>query len=814
MNLRPKPLGRLRPRRHRLLPVVAAGLLCCGASLLAQPDKKPAGKPESASSQAQAHTVAAAAAGSAADSASAPAAAASASGSLGSLGASASVLAALALPIDAGQATPGNYRLSFKQLGRNQAFSLRGTDARFSIPFSVRADEVITKASLKLRYAYSPDLLSELSKINVLVNGEVAASLALPKAGASGPVTQVVELPAQLITEYNQLTLQLIGHYSTGCEDPQHSSLWATISHLSELQLVADAAPQANDLALLPEPFFDARDGRKLSLPVVFLGAPDNATLEAAGTLASWFGLRAKGRVLNFPAALDTLPAKGHAIVLVGAKGAPAGLKLPAATGPALAIVANPNDPNGRLLLVQGRDGAELKLAAATLATASKTLAGASMAITQPAALAARRAYDAPNWLRADRPVKLAELGNPQALNVTGYDPGDIAIPLRLPPDLYLAQDKGVPLDLKYRYTPQPTSTNSSLSVHVDANLVKSFALLPLERLSGAPLLAKLQADETQPMQGVARIPLGLLQPRSRLELRYMYDYIKQGECRDVIVDNVRGAIDPLSTLDISGYSHHMAMPNLAAYGSSGYPFTRLADLSQTAVVLPDLPQAPELSAYLNLLGRLSESTGYPGTAVTVARSSQVGDVADKDLLVIATGADQLLLKRWAGALPVGLDDSRRPGLLDMASKLLGSIAALLPDMIRPAAAATPPFSNAGLSAYAAGFESPLRSGRSVVLFWAQDPAALHGAVESLLGADGEAPRIAGSLAILRGAKVDTLAGEPTYYVSDLDWFSRARMSLSSNMGQLLLVTGLGTALLAGLVLRLLQAQFRKRTAR
>ena len=61
MNLRPKPLGRLRPRRHRLLPVVAAGLLCCGASLLAQPDKKPAGKPESASPQAQPRSVAAAA---------------------------------------------------------------------------------------------------------------------------------------------------------------------------------------------------------------------------------------------------------------------------------------------------------------------------------------------------------------------------------------------------------------------------------------------------------------------------------------------------------------------------------------------------------------------------------------------------------------------------------------------------------------------------------------------------------------------------------------------------------------------------------
>ena len=802
MNLRSPPPGRSSPRRHRLLPLVGAVLLCCGASLEAQPTAKPDSPPDS--KRAGMPVTAAPPLATATTTATATAAA--------STGAPAAVLAALAAPAVGGEEAAGSYRLSFKQLGRSQPFSLRGTDGRFNIPFSVRADEVITKASLKLRYAYSPDLLSELSKINVLVNGEVAASLELPKLATSGPVTQVVELPAHLITEYNQLTLQLIGHYSTGCEDPQHSSLWATVSHHSELQLATDTAPQANDLALLPEPFFDARDGRRLSLPVVFTGAPDNPTLEAAGTLASWFGLRAKGRVLNFPASIDQLPAKGHAIVLAGAKGAPAGLKLPAATGPALAIVANPNDPNGKLLLVQGRDGAELKTAAATLAIASKTLAGASMSITQPPTLSPRRAYDAPNWLRADRPVKLAELGNPQALNVTGYDPGDIAILLRLPPDLYLAQDKGVPLDLKYRYTPQPTSTNSSLTVHVDNNLVKSFALLPLERLSGAPLLAKLQADETQPMQGVARIPTGMLQPRSRLELRYMYDYIKQGECRDVIVDNVRGAIDPESTLDISGYSHHLAMPNLAAYGSSGYPFTRLADLSQTAVVLPDLPLAPELSAYLNLLGRLGESTGYPGTALTVARSSQVGDVADKDLLVVASGADAALVKRWAGALPTALDDSRRPGLLDLAGKLLGSVAAQLPDMIRPAAAATTPFSNAGLSAYAAGFESPLRGGRSVVLFWAQEPAALQDAVESLLGADGEPAKIAGSLAILRGKKVDTVAGEPTYHVGDLDWFTRTKLTLSGNLGQLLLVTALGSVLFAGLALRLLRAQFRKRT--
>ncbi len=700
-----------------------------------------------------------------------------------------------------------NYRLSFKQLGRSQPFELRGTDGRYSIPFSVRADEVVTKATLKIGYSYSPELLSELSKINVLVNGEVAASLALPKEGAGTPVTQIVDLPAHLFTEYNQLTVQLIGHYTTGCEDPLHSSLWATISNASMLELVTDSAPQANDLALLPEPFFDARDGRSLSLPIVFAGAPDNRTLEAAGTLASWFGMRAKGRVLNFPAAIDALPAKGHGLVLLIGASALAGLKAASPAGPMLSVVVNPNDPNGKLLLVQGRDAQELKTAVATLATADKSLSGPSAALTQMPAARARKPYDAPNWLASDRPVKLGELSNPQALNVSGYNPGEIAIPLRLPPDLFSVNDKGVPLDLKYRYTPQPASTNSSLTISVNDKLVKSTLLLPMERLSGAPLLAKLQADETLPMQAVARIPVTALRSKALLQLRYMYDYVKQGECRDVIIDNVRGAIDPESTLDISGYAHHMAMPNLAAFGHSGYPFTRWADLSHTAVVLPDAPQVQELSSYLQLMGRLGEATGYPGTAITVARSTQVAEVADKDLLVIATGTGQPLLTRWADALPV----ERRTGLLDALGRLLGRVGSALPEMLRPAAAATPAFSSSGLSAYAAGFESPLRNGRSVVLFWANEPALLQPGLDALLGEDGEWPRIAGSLATVRGKKVDAIMSEPSYLLSDLDWFTRTRLSLSGNTGMLLLVSAAGAALLAGLALGLLRAQARKR---
>ena len=782
MNPRPPTRSRSASPRRPLLPLVAALALCGGVATGAQAPGQ-----------------------SAVPNAPKPAAVA------------APVVAAVAAPVVAAvPASDGsaeiNYRLSFKQLGRSQPFELRGTDGRYSIPFSVRADEVVTKATLKIGYSYSPELLSELSKINVLVNGEVAASLALPKEGAGTPVTQIVNLPAQLFTEYNQLTVQLIGHYTTGCEDPLHSSLWATISNASVLELVTDSAPQANDLALLPEPFFDARDGRSLSLPIVFAGAPDNRTLEAAGTLASWFGMRAKGRVLNFPAAIDALPAKGHGIVLLIGASALAGLKTASPAGPMLSVVVNPNDPNGKLLLVQGRDAQELKTAVATLATADKSLSGPSAVLTQMPAARARKPYDAPNWLASDRPVKLGELSNPQTLNVSGYNPGEIAIPLRLPPDLFRSNDKGVPLDLKYRYTPQPVSTNSSLTVSVNDKLVKSTLLLPMERLSGAPLLAKLQADETLQMQSMARIPVTELRSKALLQLRYMYDYVKQGECRDVIIDNVRGAIDPESTLDISGYAHHMAMPNLAAFGHSGYPFTRWADLSHTAVVLPDAAQVQELSSYLQLMGRLGEATGYPGTAITVARSAQVAEVADKDLLVIATGTGQPLLTRWADALAAAVPVESHPGLLDALGRLLGRVGSALPELLRPAAAATPAFSSSGLSAYAAGFESPLRNGRSVVLFWAREPALLQPGLDALLGEDGEWPRIAGSLATVRGKKVDAIMSEPSYLLSDLDWFTRTRLSLSANTGMLLLVSAAGAALLAGLALGMLRAQARKRS--
>ncbi|GIZ66927.1 hypothetical protein KAM428_20120 [Aquipseudomonas alcaligenes] len=375
------------------------------------------------------------------------------------------------------------YSATLKQLGANYTMHLRGIEGSDSVSFDVRADQVVSKARVKLEYSYSPALLPDLSQINLMVNDQVAASLPVPKETAGTLQQQVLDIPPHLITEFNRLTLQLIGHYTMMCEDPLHSSLWAKVSNTSELQLETTQIALPDDLAKLPLPFFDSRDSRLLELPFVFAGAPDNRSLEAAGMVSSWFGALASYRGARFPVSLGQLPEKGNAIVLLSGAASLDGV--PAATdkGPSLTLMAHPADPFGKLLILRGDDGEQLKQAALALVTGSQVLSGAHARIERIDSLAPREPYDAPNWLPSDRPVRLGELTEAKRLSVSGYDPGTINLPLRLPPDLFNWRQTGVPLHLKYRYTPQPVSTNSSLLISVSGKFIKSLPLPSQENL-------------------------------------------------------------------------------------------------------------------------------------------------------------------------------------------------------------------------------------------------------------------------------------------------------------------------------------------
>src|SRR5471032_170750 len=367
-----------------------------------------------------------------------PAFAQAASGALGGSAVPAVRTLASKTPTTAepGTLVPGGRRqtLTFSDLGALDPLQLHGTDGQNGVPFSVRSDEVVTGAVLHLIYSYSPALLPSISQLKVLVNGEVAATLPVPREQAGILVARDVSIDPRFITEFNHLNVQLIGHYTQQCEDPSNSTLWATVSNASSLDLTYASLASKPDLAALPQPFFDRRDVRRLELPFVFPQKPGAATLEAGGIVASWFGALAGYRGAIFPAQLDNAPLSGNAVVFATDDQRPAGVTIPAISGPTIAVVDREAPARGKLLLVLGRTEAELKTAAKALGIGQNTLSGPSATITSLTQLAPREPYDAPNWLPTNRPVRFGELANPADLTVFGYDADAVRVNMRVPP--------------------------------------------------------------------------------------------------------------------------------------------------------------------------------------------------------------------------------------------------------------------------------------------------------------------------------------------------------------------------------------------
>ncbi len=72
------------------------------------------------------------------------------------------------------------------------------------------------------------------------------------------------------------------------------------------------------------------------------------------------------------------------------------------------------------------------------------------------------------------------------------------------------------------------------------------------------------------------------------------------------------------STIDFSKYYHFIPMPDLRAFANAGFPFSRMADLSQTITVMPKAPNEAQMETLLNTVGFIGAQTGFPAINLTV----------------------------------------------------------------------------------------------------------------------------------------------------------------------------------------------------
>jgi cellulose synthase (UDP-forming) len=709
-------------------------------------------------------------------------------------------------------AAPGSFNNVFtlNDLGVADTIVLRGVDAYRTVYFSLPQTQVVKTATMHLQYHFSPGLIPALSHLKVSLNGTVFATLpvAAPPtppspADANGPrrengamLESTLTLPAEMIVRDNQLTFEFIGHYTMECEDPSHTTLWSHVDATSTIEFGGSLIPLKDDLKLLPMPFYDAKVNLNPSIPVAFFGQPSPRALQAAGIVSSWFGVITDFRAVRFPVSIGSIPAGNAIVIAENAADLPPSLRGGGISGPTIAMRANPSDPYSKVLVLTGDNSDDLLTAALGLALQRDMLSGDTVRVTSLKMPEPRQPDDAPRWLSTDRNTSVGEITQ------TGELQGDGSVPLRIymrvPPDLYYGQKQNLSLHLGYRYNGIPISNESSMQVYMNDAYISS---TPLPHTENASAL----------LETTIPVPVGNMRPFSNTFMsQFIFLLAKKGKCQDTAPYNMKAAIMKDSYLDIKDIPHWTGLPNLEIFANAGYPFTRRADLSDTAVVLPGSPTGDEIETYLTFMGHFGSQTGYPVTNVTVTDADGMKNDSRKDYLVIGTVDDSPALTRLNPSLPVVVDGS---GLHIQDTQ--GFFASMQhawwkvrsSDHIQSGQLETA----GGLpDVLIEGMEWPTRSGRSVVLVALRDHAVVPNFLSVFLKTS-QSSDISQSVSVLHGRRFASYRiGNDVYYVGSLSLWTHINLLFSKF--QWLMV--LGTVIVCFLLATVVRSSMRRRARR
>jgi cellulose synthase (UDP-forming) len=667
--------------------------------------------------------------------------------------------------------TPGHYQdlFTLNDAGSPQ-IELHGIDSSHNIYFTLPETHVVRSAKIHVYYAFSPGLLPQISHIKLLVNGTLFATVQ-PTPGQSGgsegrDSEAEFTIPPDLLAHNNTLTVEFIGHYTMVCEDPANTTLWARVHRNTYLDIRGDLVPSADDLAHLPIPFLDQAVTQPPSIPLVFASQPSLKAIQAAGIVSSYFGMMSEGRAVRFPVHFGALPQGNVIVVAEGSGSLPAGLSFPNINAPTVAMRTNPNDPFGKVLIVAGANAEQTLIAARAVALHSQMLSGGQSIVETLQLPGKRQPDDAPRWARTDQTISLWNYATSEQMQGDGTAP--LIVNFRIPPDIFYDDRPNALLKLVYRYNSIPIGPISSLQVRINNVYLDSVPLVPGQQAS-------------QTAQKDLPVPVVNLSPFSNtLSFDFTFQFLKAPDCKDSTPVNMQGAILGDSYLDLRGYPHYAPLPNLETFANAGFPFTRLADLGETTVVLPPTPTEQEIEAFVTLMGHFSRQTGYPALRVVVARPNALRAGAMDDFLILGTGDDQPAFAQLTDKLLVSMRDGEvqvRDTQGFFVKALHNAWWKLRSDEHTESgqliASGTP-------DAVIQGIESPFAPGanRSIIAIELRDASNFGPFLDTFLEVQ-QASDISQSVAVLHGTQFQSFRiGSNVYHVGTGPWWLRLQMWL------------------------------------
>lgn len=658
----------------------------------------------------------------------------------------------------------------------NKIVKLTGTNPRYRYDFSLRRDEIVSKAELKLSYTPSPSLIPVWSQLNVYLNGQMQKSIPIEKTDLGESNELTLKINPRLIKDNNLIEVEFVGTSSRVCVAPSSNTLWMTVNNESALQMNVQKIRVASDLSFFPLPFIDTNAARENVLPFVFSGKSvrDHTVKEAAAVLASWFGAKSAWRGTHFPVYFDEQPGDGHYVAMITNEDRPVFLKdFPPVSGPELRVIDAPYSQYGKVLVIAGRNTDDLLIAVRALAAGQVVMTGDTAKINPNMPLPPKRkAYDAPRWIDTSKITYFDELMEYRGQFASkGVQPPPVYMNLNLPPDLFIFNQSHVNLDLKYRYTQPVEKMPSQLRFYLNEQLIESYKLNPDNDKDG--IIAHLPVvNSLKELLNVRSVPMIVLSDDNTMKFDFQYSNAypigTEQDCKAVTLIENHVEIDPASSIDLTGLYHFTELPDLRMFAKSGFPFTKYADLSETVVVMPEASTQTNMTTLLNVMGRIGANTGLAASRVQIADNVAHQTLSDKDVLII-------------GALPKNTPEVSGDYIYTLLDTVRASVdpkrknAEKAPQ--KTVAPDTEVITDSVGVGVVIGFESPFTEQRSVVAMLSDSDKGgrvLNNAVRY----PGTFAQMKGAASVVRETGVTAYEIGATYEVGHLPWHQRVWITM------------------------------------
>ncbi|MQI61436.1 cellulose synthase regulator BcsB, partial [Escherichia coli] len=201
----------------------------------------------------------------------------------------------------------------------------------------------------------------------------------------------------------------------------------------------------------------------------------------------------------------------------------------------------------------------------------------------------------------------------------------------------------GIDMHLKYRYTAPPVVDGAQMDISLNNQFLQSVPLNDhAQRLVlRLPLLQELLDDHPE-------VPASALKPGETNRLHFNFEFKNalpeqaDKSCMNYRMIENHAVIADDSTIDFSKYHHFLAMPDLRVFAHTGFPFSRMADLSETLVLMPKAPDEAPVSTLLNTVALIGAHTGFPAINLTITEDSRAIERRDADILLIGALPENL----------------------------------------------------------------------------------------------------------------------------------------------------------------------------